>query len=377
MKNLQIKRIFIFATLKETKNILFVAHHRFDRSPGQRYRFEQVFDYLESKGLKCTLANIISEEDEYALYKSNDIFKKILVGLKSYRKRIIDLFNANKYDLIVIYREALPTRSTFFEKFIAKKNIPVVFDFDDAIWVKDVSEVNKKISWLKDERKIERLIPLCNHITCGNKYLADYALKYNQNVTIIPSTVDTTLYKPLEKQKNGVVKIGWVGSHTTIKHFELITNVFKQLKNKYKELVDFVVIGDENYKNDELNIHGLKWENEQEVNLFNSFDIGVMPLPDNEWTKGKCGMKGLLYMSVGIPTVMSDVGMNKDIINHGKNGFLATGEEQWIHVLSELIDDAGLREKVGASGRETVVKYYSKTTVKENYYQLYNSLIQK
>ena len=153
--------------------------------------------------------------------------------------------------------------------------------------------------------------------------------------------------------------------------------MFKQLKNKYKELVDFVVIGDENYKNDELNIHGLKWENEQEVNLFNSFDIGVMPLPDNEWTKGKCGMKGLLYMSVGIPTVMSDVGMNKDIINHGKNGFLATGEEQWINVLSELIDDADLREKVGASGRETVIKNYSKTTVKENYFELYNSLIQK
>ena len=242
--------------MKETKNILFVAHHRFDRSPGQRYRFEQVFDYLESKGLKCTLANIISEDDEYALYKTNNIFKKIVVGLKSYRKRIIDLFNANKYDLIVIYREALPTRATFFEKFIAKKNIPIVFDFDDAIWVKDVSEVNRKISWLKDERKIERLIPLCNHITCGNKYLADYALKYNKNVTIIPSTVDTSLYKPLEKQKNGVVKIGWVGSHTTIKHFELITNVLKQLRKKYKELVDFIVVGDENYKNDELNIHG-------------------------------------------------------------------------------------------------------------------------
>ena len=88
-------------------------------------------------------------------------------------------------------------------------------------------------------------------------------------------------------------------------------------------------------------------------------------------------MKGLLYMSVGIPTVMSDVGMNKDIIDHGKNGFLATGEEQWINVLSELIDDADLRNKVGASGRETVVKNYSKTTVEENYYKLYNSLIQK
>ena len=136
------------------KKILFLAHHRLDRSPGQRYRFEQVFDYLESKGISCHLANIISEDDEKALYLSRSIFKKIVVGLKSYKRRFFHLFGVKAYDLIVIYREALPTRSTYFEKYIAKKNIPILFDFDDAIWVKDVSIVNQKISWFKDEKKI-------------------------------------------------------------------------------------------------------------------------------------------------------------------------------------------------------------------------------
>ena len=114
-----------------------------------------------------------------------------------------------------------------------------------------------------------------------------------------------------------------------------------------------------------------------EVELFNSFDIGIMPLPNNEWTKGKCGMKGLLYMSVGIPTVMSKVGMNHEIINHGENGFLASDEDQWIQTLSNLIEDKELRKIIGEKGRETVLDYYSKDTVKEKYYQLYNSLIEK
>ena len=360
-----------------SKRILFIAHHRLDRSPGQRYRFEQVFDYLESKGLECVLANIIAEEDEYSLYQSNNIIRKLWIGIKSYKKRFQDLLNSENFALIVICREALPTRTTFFEKAVSKKNIPIIFDFDDAIWVKDVSNVNKKISWFKDEKKIERVLPLCDHITCGNKYLAAYAKKFNENVTIIPSSVDTSLYKSFQRKSNGVIKIGWVGSHTTVKHFESITSVFLKLKLKYKDGIEFTVIGDENYVNRKLNIKGLKWDNEKEVELFNSFDIGVMPLPDNEWTKGKCGMKGLLYMSVGIPTVMSKVGMNHDIINHGENGFLASGEDEWIQTLTNLIEDENLRKMIGESGRKTVLDHYSKDTVKEKYYKLYNSLIEK
>jgi glycosyltransferase involved in cell wall biosynthesis len=358
------------------KKILFLAHHRLDRSPGQRYRFEQIFDYLETNGIECYLANIISESDEIALYRSQNILRKIVVGLKSYKRRFVHLLSVRSYDLVVVYREALPSRSTFFEKLIAKKNIPILFDFDDAIWVKDVSIVNKKLSWFKDEKKIEKLLPLCSHITCGNSYLAAYANRFNNNVSIIPSTVDTSNYKPVSsKNRDGIVRIGWVGSHTTIKHFELITDVFLELKKKYKKKVKFVVIGDENYKNNKLKLKGKKWENDKEVELFNSFDIGVMPLPNDEWTKGKCGMKGLLYMSVGVPAVMSNVGMNKDIIENGVNGYLPVGQEEWITVLSNLIEDNKLRKKIGEKGRKTVIEKYSKNTVKKTYLDLYSSLM--
>ena len=358
------------------KKILFLAHHRLNRAPGQRYRFEQFFNYLNGNNFNCELAHLLSEKDDIVMYQKGNYRKKFLIGIRAYLKRFLKILRLRDYDLIVIFREVIPTRSIFFEKMISKFDIPIIYDFDDAIWIKDVSDVNKKISFFKDEKKIEKILPLCKCVTCGNEYLANFALKFNSNVVIIPSTVDTDIYKPIEKNNmNGPVKIGWVGSHTTIKHFELICDVFIKLKTKYNNKVEFVVIGDENYRNEKLNLKGKKWDNDNEVELFNSFDIGVMPLPYNDWTKGKCGMKGLLYMSVGLPSVMSNVGMNKDIVDHGINGFLPIGDKQWIDILSKLIEDKDLRKKIGDQGRKTVVEKYSKNVTKQTYLNLYNSVI--
>ena len=360
------------------KRILFVAHHRLDRSPGQRYRFEQYFTYLESKGLNCELANIISEKDDEVLYTSRNIIKKGLIAINAYRSRYLNYKSIKEFDLIVIYREAILTRSILFEKLFAKSGVPMIFDFDDAIWVKDVSLVNQSLSWLKNENKIHKILPLCKHVTCGNEYLKEYALNYNKNVTVIPSTVDTDLYRPIQLNgSSSVVKIGWVGSHTTIKHFEKIVNVYQKLKEKYLEKVEFKVIGDPNYINEELNIKGIPWDSQKEVELFNSFDIGVMPMPDDEWTKGKCGMKGLLYMSTGKPAVMSAIGVNNDIINDGVNGFLPKGEDQWFEILCRLIDNKQLREDIGSKGRETVVNHFSTISQRDKYLDLYLSVIKQ
>lgn len=357
------------------KKILFIVHHRKDRSPGQRYRFEQYFDFFEENGMECHLANIISEEDDAILYGKGNYFKKAKIALKAYQIRRDNLANLSDFDLVVVYREAILTRSTFFERQFAKKGIPMVFDFDDAIWVKDVSAGNKSLSFLKNENKIEKILPLCTHVTTGNKYLREYALKYNKNVTIFPSTIDTNKYKKLPRKKDDVVTIGWVGSHTTVKHFEEVVPVLLRLKEKYGDKVNFKVIGDPTYSHAELGIEGLPWDNEKEVELFNLLDIGVMPLPDNEWTKGKCGMKGLLYMSVETPAIMSAVGMNIDIIDHEKDGFLANTEEEWYNTLCRLVEDEELRLQIGKKGRQVIEERYSLKSQQEKYLALYSSLM--
>lgn len=357
------------------KKILFIAHHRLGRAPGQRYRFEQYFSYLEQNNVVCDLKNIISEEDDKILYSHGNYIKKAAIGLKSLRKRKSDLKTISQYDLVVVFREAILTSSIFFEKGLAKSGVPILFDFDDAIWVKDVSEGNQRLSFLKNPDKIKKILPLVSHVSAGNSYLKEFALKYNKNVTIIPSTIDTDKYKEIEKAKEDLVTIGWVGSHTTIKHFETLVPVLIKLKEKYKGKIEFKVIGDPLYHNEILDITGISWSNEKEVENFNSLDIGVMPLPDDEWTKGKCGMKGLLYMSVSKPAVMSSVGMNAEIIKNGVNGFLADSEKDWIEVLSKLIEDEGLRKKIGLAGRKTVEEGYSLNSQKERYLDLYLSLM--
>lgn len=358
------------------KRVLFIAHHRLDRSPGQRYRFEQYFNWFKENGIQCELSNLLDEEDDKNLYAPRNYWNKFKIALNSYRKRQHDLRRIKEFDLVVIYREALITRGTSFERKVAKSGIPMMFDFDDAIWVKDMSEGNKWLSFLKSSDKIHRILPLCTHITAGNEYLAEFARKYNNNVTVVPSTIDCNKYVPDEHyDNNGKVTIGWVGSHTTVKHFELVTNVYKNLLAKYGDKIQFKVIGDPIYENAELGIKGLPWDNAKEVDLFNSIDIGVMPLEEDPWTKGKCGMKGLLYMSVGKPAVMSAVGMNTDIIDHGVNGFIPVGEEEWFKVLSDLIENPELRKKIGHAGRDTVLNEYSFEVLKWKMLDVYAKVL--
>jgi glycosyltransferase involved in cell wall biosynthesis len=134
-------------------------------------------------------------------------------------------------------------------------------------------------------------------------------------------------------------------------------------------------MGDPSYINEELGIKGIKWSAETEVQVLNSFDIGIMPLPDDEWAKGKCGLKGLSYMACGVTTIMSPVGVNNDIIENGTNGYLASSEEEWINYLSLLIEDAELRKRIGENARNTIEKKYSVNANKELYLNELKSLI--
>ena len=149
-----------------------------DRSPGQRYRFEQYFSFLQKNGVSSELANIISAEDDKVLYASGKYHKKAVIGLGAIIKRYNQLKTIDEFDLVVIYREAILTGSIFFEKKLAKKGIPILFDFDDAIWVKDVSQGNKSLSFLKNANKIKEILPFCNHVTAGNAYLKNFASQY-------------------------------------------------------------------------------------------------------------------------------------------------------------------------------------------------------
>jgi glycosyltransferase involved in cell wall biosynthesis len=286
------------------------------------------------------------------------------------------LLRKNEYDIIFIYREALMTRSIYFEKQFRKSKAKIVFDFDDAIWHFDISDANKKLGWLKDPSKTAKIISLSDLVIAGNNYLADYARKYSQNVVVIPTTIDTDYHKEaILYSDRRTICIGWTGSHTTIKHFEFAVPFLKKLKQKYGDKIYFKVIGDSSYKNTELGITGITWNKENEIKELSTFDIGIMPLPDDEWAKGKCGLKGLQYMALEIPCIMSPVGVNCEIISDGINGYLAKNNKEWVEKISLLIENNELRKQIGVHARKTVEEKYSVESQKEKYLNLFKQLL--
>ncbi len=361
---------------EKKKRILYIVQHRFNRSPGQRYRCEQYIPFLEANGYECVYSPIlINEQEDHDLYYGN-YFRKLTLFLKGIFRRIRDIIRAKDFDIIFIYREAFMTGTVLFEKLIHKAGDKIIFDFDDAIWNHDVSVGNKNLAWLKRPEKTNDIIALADLVFAGNQYLAEYASNHNKNVVIVPSTIDLEYYRIPAKNfsvTNPVI-IGWSGSLTTIEHFKPIIPVLKKLKEKFGSKIEFKVFGIPEYENEELGIKGIAWTPENEVSEIASFDIGIMPLPDNEWSRGKCGMKGLQYMALEVATIMSPVGVNKEIIQDGKNGFLASSDEEWLQKISVLVESKELRDKFGKAGRETVEKQYSSDAIRQDYLRYFNEL---
>jgi glycosyltransferase involved in cell wall biosynthesis len=246
------------------------------------------------------------------------------------------------------------------ERLLGRLKVPVIFDFDDAIWTPYVSPANKYLSYLKFFGKPAVICRLSRHITVGNRYLAEFARRHNPNVSIIPSTIDTDLYRtdaPIGSGGGAVPIIGWTGSHSTVQHLDTLRPALLELRRRRPFRLR--VIGTPRYALEGVDVEARSWRSETEVEDLREIDIGVMPLPDNEYVKGKCGMKLLQYMGLGIPTVASHVGANGDIVRDGEDGFLASTESDWVEKLSALLDDAALHARIGAAGRQTVEERFS------------------
>lgn len=327
--------------------------------PSNRYRVEQYLPYLEEKGIRYCLRPFWRSAGYKILYKKGYYFQKIYFFIFGSISRLIDLLSINSFDAVFIHREAYPLGGPIFEKLLRVFKKPFVFDFDDAIFMPTISRHNTFIARFKRPQKALSIIKMSKYVIAGNRYLADFALKYNSSVVIIPTSIDTDRYFPVPNKSHREIIIGWSGSVTTQDFLNSLNNVFRVLFEKYKNVKLKIVGGQFSLNDCTNNIENKPWVLKDEIEDLRSFDIGIMPMPDSEWSKGKCGFKAILYMSMGIPAVCSAVGVNKEIITDGVNGFLADSKEEWIKKLSLLIENPKLRQQTGLLGRETVVERYS------------------
>lgn len=338
--------------------LLAVVPSVYDTSPGQRFRMEQWAPLLEKKGIQVDFRSFECERLNSTLYAPGQTALKVKLVSKAFLRRFALMRSLSAYDAVYIFREAALLGPALFERLIKQSGIPMVFDFDDAVFVPYKSPSNGYLSLLKFPGKTRTICRLAAHVIAGNSYLAEYAARVNSRVTIVPTTIDTAKYTvDRSKRASDPLIIGWSGSYSTVQHLETLRGALTRLRKRTR--FKLRVIGTARFELEGVEVEATPWRSETEVEDLRSMDVGVMPLPDDPWSRGKCGLKALQYMALGIPTVCSPVGVNGEIISNGRNGFLAASEDEWVDRLAQLLGSVRLRETLGLAGRATVEEKYS------------------
>lgn len=329
-----------------------------NRSADTRYRISQFIPGLEQAGWQVTVRPFM-DEGLFSIYNApGHTIEKVRRTLGRTFSRLVDCAQAGKYDAIWLHKEAFMFGPPLLEAFLQSAQPNVIYDMDDAFWTHP-PQIRQIGRVLRDPNRIGKILRLSKHVLAGNDFLAAYARQFNDHVTVFPTVIDTERYCFREEYPDDEIIIGWVGRWSSSPYLETLIPVIERLCARYSNVrLRFVGAG-------EMNIPGyaryetVEWSLERELEDIAAFDIGIMPLPDDLYSQGKCGFKLLQYMALGIPAVASPVGVNQKIVQDGINGFLATCETEWVEKLSQLIDSRNLRQQLGAAARNTVVERYS------------------
>jgi len=342
------------------RRILFLVPYPFGCAPSQRYRFEQYLNILDQKGFSWEFAPFLDKETWAIIYKRGHYLQKIRGTFSGLFRRLLLLLKISEYTWVFMHREAIPFGPPLYEWILGRLfNKRIIYDFDDAIWIPQKSPSNVNIDLLKNYNKIAKICGISKRVCVGNSYLSDYVRKYNPEVHIIPTSINTQTHHCRIKNhvEDREVTIGWTGSHSTISFLDLVSPAIKKLESRYP--LKFLVIADERPKLDLNSLVYKDWSKETEVDDLFKIDIGLMPLPDTEWSKGKCGLKALQYMALGIPAVVSPIGVNAKIVQHKVDGFHCRTEEDWYYYIEKLILGPQLRNQMGRLARVKVNNNYS------------------
>ncbi len=348
------------------KKLLIVAPYPHGKAPSQRFRFEQYLGALNEAGVAWEMASFWSARHWPAIYRKGALSLKVFATMQGFAKRMLLLFTLGKYDVILIHREATPIGPPWWE-YIASQWLGkrIIFDFDDAIWLPNNSQANEMmVGKLKTHGKTRRIISWSEKVLAGSDFLASYASAWCNRVTVVPTTIDTTLVHNRVKshQHTQLPVIGWTGSHSTLRQLTPLFSLLAQLRET--QAFTLLIIADKAPDVMPSFAMFVPWNKDTEIEDLLRIDVGIMPLYDTDWERGKCGFKALQYMGLGIPAVVSAVGVNTEIVQHGVNGFVCESlpvqdGALWLESLTRMLSDHTLRGAMGADSRRRIVELYS------------------
>ncbi len=340
-------------------------------APSQRFRFEQYISTWEEEGFEVCFHSFHSLKSWKRLYTKGNFTLKISDTIWNFIRRWVLMFQLINAKHIFMHREMAHIGPPIFEWILVKiMRKKYVIDFDDAIWMPNYSASNAFFQRLKCYWKTKHLIKWASKVQVGNDYLADYARKFNANISVVPTTIDTINHHKIlcDHQKKPVV-IGWTGTHSTSHYLDFLIPILKKLEKEYA--FEFRVIS--NKKPDFIlkSLRYQEWNAETEIADLAEIQIGVMPLIDNEWANGKCGFKALQYMSLGIASIVSPVGVNSKIIENNKTGFLALTPTDWENCFRNYLMNPELRVEFGNKARKVIIDKWSVESWRLNYRNLF------
>jgi glycosyltransferase involved in cell wall biosynthesis len=318
------------------------------RVAASRYRVLQYLPYLEERGVDA----------------------EVITYPRTFSEQWPFFRSLPRYDIVFLQRKRL---AGFLLWLLRRRAKRIVYDFDDSVMYRD-STAKDPLSKTR-RRRFARMLKASDAVIAGNQYLKEEASKYHPQVEVIPSPIDVERYtpKPYGSGKEGIV-LGWIGDHGSIHYLEKMRTIFEALGEKYNH-VSLKIVCDTFFDCKGMEVIKKQWSADDEVQDLQSFDIGLMPLMDDPWSWGKCGLKIVQYQGVGLPVVCTPVGINRDLVTNGENGFWAWDQGEWIERLSALIEDADLRREMGLRGRERVTRGYSLQECGKRMCQLLESLM--
>jgi glycosyltransferase involved in cell wall biosynthesis len=330
-----------------------------------RFRIAQFIEPLGEMGTQLELSSFLNSEQFGKFYAPGSSAVKAAGMIRPLLKRIAETMSARRYDAIFLQREAMFFGPAVFEWLIQKTaGLPLILDLDDATYVRYESpRFGKFASAFKFFGKTDRLIERADAVVCGNRFIAEYVSSHGSRSVVIPTVADTEIFKPADKN-NDVPVIGWIGTHSTFPFLEKIFPVLERLSKEHDFCLKVVGSGKDTVSVEDLTVENLRWELSREVEDLRSFDIGLYPITvsdsaNREWLLGKSGFKSIQYLAVGIPFVVSPVGVAAEIGIDGTTHFSAKTDEDWYNSLDKLLSDIELRSKMGKAGRQFSLKNYT------------------
>lgn len=328
-----------------------------DLAASTRLRFGQYQTHLEAAGFEVEARPLLSNDYLERLYAGQQRDVQEIIG--RYCQRLFWLCSRPDVDIIWLHCEAFPWMPSFFERAVRWCGKPVIFDYDDAIFHNYDAHRNPFVRRLLGNR-LRATIGGAQVVFAGNQYLADYAGSFCNRVEIVPTVLDVSLYTPSVAAREGRagLSVGWLGTPTTWAEYmhDLLPVICPVIEGQGATLE---AMGAGRHAQSSASMRISEWSEEQEIPFLQNLSIGIMPLHDTPFARGKCGFKLIQYMACGLPVIASPVGVNSDIVEHGVNGFLASTEREWAAALETLLGDPELRARMGAAGRKKVVEHYS------------------